>query len=754
VPFVLVLSCGGASVPTGPGVVVDDHDASISLDGATISEAAFDREASRADDDGAGRVDAGSTDGRSAEDAAIEAPRVADAALDVSADAGREAGPDVSTGPEAGLDASLDAGADVNVNACPVDCNHLPNVLPGLNVPCVAGRCALPFGACVDGFAHCTANPNDGCESDLSRPQTCGSCFNVCSGFYPVCTNQGGVRACGPNCAPPYPDSCGFTCVDLATDFYNCGTCGTYCYLPNAETTCQRGACVVTQCSSGFADCTPDPGCETELGTADNCSRCGDRACSLAHTLLTCGGADNCATAVCEPGFANCDATSPDCETAFATGGTCLPTYLGTAPLATLVFGDDAAVLIGSDGSYFVAGRFTGTVDFDPTSGMDIRTTTDSGDAYITKFAADGSYAWTRTFTGRGDAHITQLAAATGGAVVAVGAYTDTIDLDPGAAVDLHQTVNTFNYDPLIVKLGADGSFVWGATLAGNSFGQSGSVVGVDTDASDAVYVATSFAGDIDVDPGPGMDVRSAVQSTGLLVKLSSAGALSWARTISNGDCSSALNAVTLASDGTAWVTGTFQSGCALGPPPVDGGIPASSSLDVLVAAFGSAGAPRGTWTFGGPTDDMASAIVAGTNGSIYVGGQAQGNVDFDPGPGVVTRSLFGGGFVLNLATDGSFRWVETIEQTGVGSLAATPDGGVLAVWAPSAGAIVTKLNANGTSAWTLASGVSGATAHSVAASATNFAIGGNHSGSSDFNPGAGIDIIFGDVTFLSRYSF
>jgi hypothetical protein len=63
-------------------------------------------------------------------------------------------------------------------------------------------------------------------------------------------------------------------------------------------------------------------------------------------------------------------------------------------------------------------------------------------------------------------------------------------------------------------------------------------------------------------------------------------------------------------------------------------------------------------------------------------------------------------------------------------------------------------LNGNGSSAWTFTTGTDSSNARSVAASSTGFALAGTSSGSGDFNPGAGIDTVFGDVTFLSRYTF
>ena len=66
----------------------------------------------------------------------------------------------------------------------------------------------------------------------------------------------------------------------------------------------------------------------------------------------------------------------------------------------------------------------------------------------------------------------------------------------------------------------------------------------------------------------------------------------------------------------------------------------------------------------------------------------------------------------------------------------------------------VTKLSSDGGSGWSFAPGSSNTVLESVAAGASTFAIAGHHSGSADFNPGPGMDIIFGDVTFLSRFAF
>ena len=49
-------------------------------------------------------------------------------------------------------------------------------------------------------------------------------------------------------------------------------------------------------------------------------------------------------------------------------------------------------------GDAVIVGYFRDTVDFDPTTGVDERTSNGHFDVFVTKLGADGSYQWTATF--------------------------------------------------------------------------------------------------------------------------------------------------------------------------------------------------------------------------------------------------------------------------------------------------------------------------------------------------------------------
>lgn len=537
----------------------------------------------------------------------------------------------------------------------------------------------------------------------------------------------------GSPCLPSKPDLCGSACVDTQGDPTNCGSCDNHCpFLPNAYAGCAQGKCTLASCTNNHADCTADPGCETQLGTADNCAACGDHACTLANTMLTCQGTDGCTRSVCKPGFANCDQTAPDCETRIAAGGACLPNNLGTLTTAGDIL--DLGTAIGTDGSYFLAGRFRGTVDFDPTSGQDIQSTSiplGIGE-FITKINADGTYGWTRIFDG---AAIDLggpggLAGAAGGAVVLMGVYSGfngAIDLDPGPGVDLHQPASTSDQEGVILKLAADGSFVWGRVFA-SAGGPLGGIAansnlgGIAVDAADSVYVGGLFRSAIDFDPGPGTAIRSSSQTqAAMLVKLTSGGDFVWVQPIDDGPCAARLQGVAVASDGEIWAEGVAGTGgnCTLGSPSAP-----SIAYSSIVATFGSGGDARGVHILAGGTESvLAETIAPGADGSVYVGGRALGPVDFGAGAAVrpIGPSFSSNGFVVKLASDASVVWVDSVSDGEVVSLAATPDGGVLgSAWA---GTLVARIGPDGTPRWTLAESNEGSTV--VASRGSSFAIAG-----------------------------
>lgn len=638
---------------------------------------------------------------------------------------------------------------------CTVDCSHLPHVRADAVVDCLGSVCVLPFGACEVGFSHCAGDPTSGCETAITSADNCGYCNNRCSGFYSECRGLAGNYYCSQRCDPPFPDGCGSQCLDLQSDIENCGSCLHTCYVGNADVACEHGQCLVLGCPANYADCGPGAtGCQTLLGTSDNCGSCGDQACALASTLFTCNDGPSCQSAVCAPGFANCDATSADCETAFATpaSSTCLPLYLDSIPIGTQRF-DSVATGIAPDGSYFLAGTFSQSVDFDPAPATrDIRTAPGATSGFVTKFRADGSYAWTAVLGGRGSVGLGGLAVTPAGGVVVTGAFNDSIDLDPSDGSDLRLTTTINQRDPYVVELSAAGARVWGATFTGSASAGDGAGTAVAVDAAGAVYAAGHVTGTVDFDPGPGSAPTTAPADASYLVKLTPTGALDSVRFID--DCTAGLTALSVASDGKLWATGwvVTGSGCA---PGDDRRLPPGINTLVILQYGGAAGTPPRRWILGGAQPSVGYGLAPGSAGSMYIGGEANGPIDYDPGAGLARHTLSGGGgFILKLDATGGYLWARVLDRQSIRALAAAPDGGVVGAGG-TFGSFATRLTTDGTGAWSLVlGGAYSLTPPALASGAGRLALAGVNSNTNDYDFGPQADLINGDVLVVSRLQF
>ena len=231
----------------------------------------------------------------------------------------------------------------VACGACGAACAPAPNA----EVECDGTTCRI--SACTPGFADCNGNYADGCEANLTRPETCLSCDNVCAfangvagcdvsgcalleclpGFFNADRNaangceyrcevtNGGVEICDTldnDCDGEVDE--GFA---LQTDEANCGACGVTCEAAQAAGTCIAGVCEFA-CLAPWGNCDGDirgNGCEVNLASdPNNCNSC-DAVCALPGGTNACvEGA--CTISECVAPFADCTAAA-GCETNVAT---------------------------------------------------------------------------------------------------------------------------------------------------------------------------------------------------------------------------------------------------------------------------------------------------------------------------------------------------------------------------------------------------------------------------------------------------
>ncbi len=204
------------------------------------------------------------------------------------------------------------AASCVDTRTDRLNCGACGNVCPPGNL-CAAGRCQL---SCPTGQSACGST----CSTLQTDNANCGACGHACTAGA-VCS----LGVCGATCGAPLT-TCGSAptayCANTALDPANCGACGVACALANTSADgCASSACTVLRCSTGYGDCdgVATNGCETNTETSlANCGACG-RTCALPNATANCTvGA--CGITACVSGYADCNLNPSDgCEVNTAT---------------------------------------------------------------------------------------------------------------------------------------------------------------------------------------------------------------------------------------------------------------------------------------------------------------------------------------------------------------------------------------------------------------------------------------------------
>ncbi len=184
-------------------------------------------------------------------------------------------------------------------------------------------------------------------------------------------------------------------------------------------------------------------------------------------------------------------------------------------------------------------------------------------------------------------------------------------------------------------------------------------VADVAADASGNVYVAGTFSGTTDFDPGSGTTALTTFGGTdGFLAKYSASGGLQW---VSRFGGSGTENVTSLVRDaaGNLYVGGSFSGAADFDPGPGFQVLNSLGDQDGFVAKFSPSGDFVWARRFGGTAGDQVNDLAVDAAGNVYAVGAFLGQANALPaaGPTLVADGSGSDGFVLALDGAGTIRW-------------------------------------------------------------------------------------------------
>ncbi len=299
-------------------------------------------------------------------------------------------------------------------------------------------------------------------------------------------------------------------------------------------------------------------------------------------------------------------------------------------------FTGGASIAADALGNVYIVGQFSGESDFDPGPGVFNLSALNSGSLFfVSKLDANGNFIWAKQLGGgnnsvlNGEIMITTEGI---GYVYISGTFWDTQDFDPGPAVHKLTGKGAVGaHDIFVLKLDADGNFVWVKQMGGDV---EDVAVSAATDGSGNIYTAGSFRGTADFDPGPGTYFLSTsgddIAQT-FISKLDRNGNLIWAAQLVGNTqwCYS----IALDNNGNLYTIGYFGNTLDVDPGPGTYNL-STSGYDIFISKLNSNGNFVWAKKLGGTATIIGNSIAVDADGNVYSTGYFfSGQVDFDPGP-------------------------------------------------------------------------------------------------------------------------
>jgi len=221
------------------------------------------------------------------------------------------------------------------------------------------------------------------------------------------------------------------------------------------------------------------------------------------------------------------------------------------------VGGDDydesTGIGVDESGAVYLSGYFNETADFDPGAGVTEFTSNGLLDCFVAKYDASGNFVWAKHYGGSNIEVPLSLKVMNEGRCYVSGLFKQTVDFDPGAAVFSMTSNGTA---PYVLVLESSGDFVRALKLTSS---QSGNCYDLDVDPLGNMYLAGTFHGTVDLDPGAGNVEYTSQFDNGFIVKLTPEGEFIWGKNIESNEMI-VLYSIDVNSIGNVLVSGYMES--------------------------------------------------------------------------------------------------------------------------------------------------------------------------------------------------
>lgn len=318
-------------------------------------------------------------------------------------------------------------------------------------------------------------------------------------------------------------------------------------------------------------------------------------------------------------------------------------------------------VKIDKQNNVYIGGSSTGTVDFDPGSG--IHNLTSSNDKpFILKLNPNGDFIWANQMNSyyfSVDQNSNVISSQTFGGVY---------DFDPGPGT---YTISAVYNNIGISKLDSAGNFLWATAYGVSIVPAFIEVDGITTDSNGNIYTIGIFDGTFDFDPGAAVVTLSCSGTNDMFIsKFNAYGNFVWVKQFTSTTTFNKINSIEVDKKSNVYTTGYYTNTVDFDPGSATHYLNSTTTLgaETFVSKLDSSGNFVLAKSMGGSDLDAGQTIAVDESENIYTTGYFRGTSDFDPGTGVynLNASWPADIFISKLNPQGNFTWA--FKMGGAGS--------------------------------------------------------------------------------------
>ncbi len=273
-----------------------------------------------------------------------------------------------------------------------------------------------------------------------------------------------------------------------------------------------------------------------------------------------------------------------------------------------------------------------------------------------------GDLLWANGFGGTGSDSSLSIATDSSGNSYTTGYFQQTVDFNPSTGTT--NLTSNGDRDIFISKFDENGSFIWA-----RQFGNTGFDIGKEIilDASNNIYLTGYFEGTVDFDPGVGtFNMSSSGENDAFLLKLDSNGNFIWAKKFGGASYDEG-EGVAVDVNGNIYLLIEFWGTSDFNPGSGAFNLTSNGYGDIAVVKLDPSGNFVWAKRFGGTDDDYGNSFAISESGNIYITGNFNGTVDFNPNAGsFYLTSIFFDMFISVLDENGDFLWAINIGGSGI----------------------------------------------------------------------------------------